>query len=364
MSRTPLEKIKGFTLVELMVSIVISSIIMLGVVSIYSNSRKSQVINESLARIQENLRFSADMIIRDIRMAGYSGCRSSSVTNSIDDNPPTLPYDFQKHVTGFESADVPSEFPAIGTDPGDRVAGTDAIVIIKVSSTGFKIESHNSSSATIFFDAAAAGIEEGDVLAITDCNHTAITRVSGPTNPDAHIVHNTGAQTDGPENCWKKLGPVTDPAPACAANAGTEYTYGDNARVHKYIMHGYFIGVSQSGLTKSLYILNLDKGVLSSTELVEGIEDFQISYGIDPDIVETDNPFPVRFIKASDVADFKKVVAVKFGMLLASVDDVKKVTPAVAKSYTLAGTTVTPAADRKLRYSYNTTVKIRNKGIR
>lgn len=350
--------VKGFTLVELMVSIVISSIIMLGVVSLYSTSRKGQKTNESIARIQENLRFSADMISRDIRMAGYTGCRSSSVTNALS-NIDDLPYKFENHISGFEAGDTfPAQFPAVGTNPGDRVAGTDAVAVIRVSATGFKITGHNSVSAKISFDAAGAGIELNDILAVTDCSHSAIFQVSGPTNPNDFVVHNTGVGTPG--NCWKGLGPVGDPRPACTA-IGSTITYGDNARIHKYIMHGYFIGVSTSGQTKSLYIINLDKGATTKTELVEGVEDFQLTYGVDSD----DDGFPERFIKANAAGmDFKQIVAVKLGMLIASINDVKTTAPTTAKSYTLSDTTVTPAADKKLRFAYNTTVKIRNKGIR
>jgi len=366
-----LNKLKGFTLVELMVSIVISSIIMLGVVSLYSSSRKGQKTNESLARIQENLRFAANMISKDTRMAGYAGCRSSSVTNVLDDT--TGVYNFEQHITGFEGgvSTFPSEFPATGTSAGDRVANTDAIAIIRVSSTGCKITAHNTFSAKITLDAAACGIEADEVLSITDCSQTSIFRVTGPSNPDAHIVHNTGAVGNGPENCSKFLGPNATPGTGTGCTGTfTSYSFNEDARVYKYIMHAYYIGVSTSGQTKSLYIVDLDKGVTSATELVEGIENFQITYGFDSD----DDDFPERFIKANQItvagnsaatkANWKKVVAVKFGMLLTSINDVKSVDAATAKPYTLVDTTITPTADKKLRFAYNTTVKIRNKGIR
>ncbi|MCW9030115.1 MAG: PilW family protein, partial [Gammaproteobacteria bacterium] len=190
-------------------------------------------------------------------------------------------------------------------------------------------------------------------------NHSAIFQVSGPTTPSTHIVHNTGSGTPG--NCWKKLGPVADPRPACGGGTGTLYNYDDDARVHRYIMHGYFIGISTSGATKSLYVVNLDKGTALPTELVEGVEDFQLTYGVDTN----GDGFPERFIKANDTGmNFQQIVAVKFGMLLASIRDVKQTAPAAAKSYTIADETVSVGPDKKLRFVYNTTVKIRNKGVR
>lgn len=366
MRQQHIKTLKGFTLVELMISIVISSIIMLGVVSVYSSSRKGQKINESIARIQENLRFAADMMTRDIRMAGYTGCKGASVTNALSDTT-SLPYKFENAVTGFEGgvSTFPAQFPAVGLNPGDRIAGTDAIAIIRASSKGCKVTLHNATTAKMTVDATACGFEKDDLLVVTDCNHSAIFQVSGPTNPTNFIVHNTGTGTPG--NCWKKMGPITGTRPSCTGGAGTGYTFGDNARVHTYIMHGYFIGVSTSGLTRSLYVVNLDKGVTTATELVEGVADLQATYGTDPNfnIISNDH-FPVRFVKANDIlaANIPQIVAVKFGMLLSSIGDVKK-TAAIPKPYTLSDTTITPTiADKKLHFSYNTTVKIRNKGIR
>ena len=360
-------KFKGFTLVELMVSIVISSIIMLGVVSLYSSSRKGQKINESLSRIQENLRYAADMISRDVRMAGYSGCKSTSSTNAV--NTGSLPTFAFQHITGFENgATFPSPYPAIGTASGNRIANTDAMAISRVSSTGFSISIHQANSAKIIIDNDPVIFEDGDMLTITDCNHSATCQVSQAQS--AHIVHNTGVGTPG--NCWKKLGPVATTAPSCSASNGTAFTFGDNAHVHKNILHGYYIGVSSSGKTKSLYIIDLDKGISTATELVEGVEDFQITYGFDTD----DDGLAERYLKASQItvsdnidsaaskANWLKVVSVKFGMLLASINDAKSLDAATAKSYSLVDTSVTPTADKKLRFAYNTTVKIRNKGIR
>lgn len=367
LSHKHLIRFRGFTLVELMIAIVISSIIMLGVVSLYSTSRKGHKTNEAIARIQENMRFAANMITRDIRMAGYAGCKSGSVSNVLKDTS-SLPTNFDNPVTGFEGgvSTFPAEFPATGTSAGDRVANTDAIGIVRVASKGCKITGHNSNSATIDMDALSCGLEKGDIVAISDCKHTAIFAITGPNNlpNNNHINHNTGAALNGIQNCSKKLGKITNPGTNCAGTIDA-YTYNEDARVHSYVMHAYFIGVSASGKTKSLYVVDLDKGVTSATELVEGIEDFQITYGIDPDITDN-NPFPVRFVKANDItaADMKKIVAVKFGMLLASINDTKQNIPATAKIYNLADTNITPTADKKLRFVYNTTVKIRNKGIR
>ena len=72
MRQTNINQQQGVTLIELMISLVISMILMLGVVGLYVTSKRGYVLQDDLARQQENARFSLDTLMHDIRMAGYS----------------------------------------------------------------------------------------------------------------------------------------------------------------------------------------------------------------------------------------------------------------------------------------------------
>ena len=61
----------GFTLVEVMVAITISMFLIGGLVQIYSSSKKSSLLQQSLASFQESQRFALDLLSRDLRMAGF-----------------------------------------------------------------------------------------------------------------------------------------------------------------------------------------------------------------------------------------------------------------------------------------------------
>jgi len=61
----------GLTLIELMISMVISLILILGVVSIYISSKRGYSLTDGMGREQENIRFTADLLLHDLRMAGY-----------------------------------------------------------------------------------------------------------------------------------------------------------------------------------------------------------------------------------------------------------------------------------------------------
>lgn len=63
--------VSGITLIELMVALFIASILLLGVASIYVSSKRGYLVQDSLSRQQENSRFSLELLMHDLRMAGY-----------------------------------------------------------------------------------------------------------------------------------------------------------------------------------------------------------------------------------------------------------------------------------------------------
>jgi hypothetical protein len=62
----------GLSLIELLVALVLGVLLVGGLVLIYVSTLATQRDAEGLARIQENLRFGADFIVRDVRNAGFS----------------------------------------------------------------------------------------------------------------------------------------------------------------------------------------------------------------------------------------------------------------------------------------------------
>ncbi|MCP4277377.1 MAG: prepilin-type N-terminal cleavage/methylation domain-containing protein [Gammaproteobacteria bacterium] len=64
---------QGMTLIELMVSMVIGLFLILGAVTVYTQGRQNYQINEGISRLQENLRFSLNVIEPDVRLSGYWG---------------------------------------------------------------------------------------------------------------------------------------------------------------------------------------------------------------------------------------------------------------------------------------------------
>jgi type IV pilus assembly protein PilW len=61
---------KGFTLIELMVTLAIASIFLLAVIQLFITTNQVNTIQEQLAGTQQNIRVAMELMSRDIRMAG------------------------------------------------------------------------------------------------------------------------------------------------------------------------------------------------------------------------------------------------------------------------------------------------------
>ena len=66
---------RGFTLTELLISLVLGIFVVGGVLSVFLGGLESFRTTDALSRIQESGRFALEIMRRDVRGAGYSGCR-------------------------------------------------------------------------------------------------------------------------------------------------------------------------------------------------------------------------------------------------------------------------------------------------
>ena len=81
----------GVTLVELMVALAIGSFLIIGAVTVATQSRQAFLVNESIAKVQETAQFAIDTIEADLRMASNWGqtSRSDAIDGrAIDDTEP------------------------------------------------------------------------------------------------------------------------------------------------------------------------------------------------------------------------------------------------------------------------------------
>ena len=356
--------IRGFSLVEVMVALVIGLIITAAVIKIFTMSKATYGLEEGLARVQENGRFAIEFLSRDIRMAGYSGCNSklgltdaSEVANIAD--PPAAPTTFNPDgikgytytcasgCTGALSEWTPALPADYGFTAGEVKQGTDVIIIQSASSlsthlTG--ITGVTNANIQILNTADIAGqIQADDIVMISDCKAADTFRASGVSS---------GAGT------------ITI-AHANSVNTGSTLThlYGNDAELMKLVSTAYYIGTGASN-EPALFRKTLSGITPISQELVEGVEMMKFLFGEDTAPNADGTPDIYRNL-ANNVGNWRRVVAVRVGIVVKSLSDVDQ--DVDTKTYEVLGDTAAgyddynPPDDHRRRRVFNSTIQVRNR---
>lgn len=372
-------KNKGFTLVEIMVALAISSILMLGVIQVFSNSKRNSKVNEAVSRVQENARFAMEAIITDFRKAGYVGCNPDNLKNFINQSSPGASdlFDLKSGTGGWEYIasstkpittttaspyTIPSPFSVtalvadwensggddLPTSLENKVAPGSDVIVLKWAEPVLGLTgaaSNNQNNATVR-TTSAHGIPPGGLVLLSNClggdifmnNATANNQLTRGT-ASGWVPGNTNASADWSQ-AWK-----------------------DNTQVMGIQSRAYYIGKGAGGgpaLWRASYSDGLsDNGTSLATfeELVEGIENIQILFGVD-----TNDDGIIESYDTAENVSHAQVASLQLGMIVTS--DNESLSTAKSRTLNVIGTMIKTPSDRKLRYVFSSTTKLRNKGVR
>ncbi|NRB38250.1 MAG: PilW family protein [Pseudomonadales bacterium] len=345
----------GYTLIELMIAITLSTFLMAGVITIFVDSKQTDNVAEALARIQETGRTALDILTKDTRMAGYQGCADPETLemNIIANNPPTNSF-LTTAVRGWE---VTSTTWAAGTEiSGTEVEssariGSDVIAIQRgVSGDTELVGNMAADNANIQVNNNNMGFAKNDIVIISDCESADMFRIS--SNPDS----NTWAHANN-VNSSNRLSQLYDDEANIFSFKSIIYFVADTGRKNA-------AGDAINALYQARDFLN-DSATTSFEiqELLEGVDSLQLLYG---ELLATGN---MAFKTANNVTDMQRVTAVKLGILVSSTTLSRSSND--SNTYNLPGQSIaaqaTPAngrehkEDRRLRRDFTTTIAIRNR---
>lgn len=308
MRHRPAAAQKGFTLVELMISMVLGLVVIGAVVSVMLANKRTYRTGTAMSEIQESARTAFELLARDIRQSGATGCdNSGKVANVL--NAGTNWWQTWFSIKGFEGADTDPAV-AVGSGVADRVSGTDSIEIQSIVGAGLSVQSHDPVNAQFKINATATDFTAGDVIMVCDFDHAAIFQASSYDATNIAVSHATSVGTPG--NCSKGLGYPTN----CGSATGNVYKFGANSQVAHLTAVDWYIGNNgrpdEGG--RSLYRRRLGSGgTLLTEEVVAGVTDMQVTYRVNG----TDN-----FVDASSVtaANWANVNALTVTFTLISAD--------------------------------------------
>lgn len=273
---------RGFTLVELMIAMLLGLIVIGGVISVFLAGQQTYRANEALGDVADGSRTAFEMLSRDLRGAGLSGCDNSSgrVANVI--NPPFPWYaDWNNALHGYDDASTDPALTGI-SGPGAPVAGTSSVHVISTANTDVTVSwTPAPSSADFKVSGSTTQLNSGDLIMVCDFDHATLLQITNYNNSNVDVQHNTGAGTPG--NCAKGLGyPTLCSSSTSSGNAnGNSYSFPGNSRVAKITAVDWYIGTNPvKGHSLYRRAVSNSAGTItaSSQEMVRNVYNMQISY--------------------------------------------------------------------------------------
>jgi len=306
----------GFSLTEMMVAMVIGLIVLAGVSSVMVSNKKSYTAQDSLARLQENARTAMMILSYDLRNVGYMGCNTdrqnwkSVLKTAASGASPVFSIDPLLEGSTAGGNWLPSNMGLGQLLSATPKANTDLIMIrgLDTSQPFGLLRPMNQQSASMQI-VEDSGIQDGEILAITDCDSTDIFQATNVNKAGGfdNLIHNTGGSTS-PGN--RKVG---NP-PGAKLNK----SYGTDAKLMRFKSNIYYIAPSQSGsgepaLFRQALVSSSSNSSPQQQELVEGIENLQVLYGVD----QNGDRMPDTYVKSNLIAgsSWNNVVSVRFGII-------------------------------------------------
>lgn len=377
MSRT---RQAGLSLVELMISLVIGLILMLGITQIFIASHAASRLSEGVARAQENGRFALDFLERDIRMAGHTGCVNDQAhfikgTSALKNNLTAgtgsgSPLDFSVAIQGYEAGNtgpantlsvgagtIPANMPTTitGLNPAP-VAGSDVLVLRFLAPEGVPVLGINGQELTVDTDAwkrlTEGGLATPTLFGIANCETADI--FAGTT---------TSGKITGTTVDFTRYAPQPEPTVVYRAESMV-----------------YYIGEGTNGPGLRRARANSAGVYAVNEELVEGIENLQLMYGLDatPDIAAATPPVGNVAVQnvasgvttdanATGAGQWRRVGMVQVGLVARSAGRIdsnanSRPTDAAARLGVLGMTYDQAAAtDGRYRTAYEVSIALRNR---
>ncbi len=242
--RSSRSRVRGFSLVELMVALVLGLIIVGGVISIFLSNQQAARANEGLARLQENARVAFELMARDVRQAGGNLCGATVTANVLNNAAATWWADWDGGVIrGYDETQDTVGIVPFGLGVGQRVAGTHAVAVLSGGMfNGFVVTGHNPTTHVFSLNTPNHDLAAGDVVMVCDGASAAIAQLSAVSS--APIGSLTHAQA-GTLNTTTDLGfPL-----------GSPKTFQPGGMVSRYTANFWYVGHNPRGGT-SLYRMN------------------------------------------------------------------------------------------------------------
>ena len=247
-----MKRMQGLTMIELLIGLAIGSLVIIGTVFVYNQSRTTYSINETQARLQENARYVFAVLEPDIQLAGNYGFSNNAA-------------DLMWGSTKTSAADMEPADAARGP-AAVHTCGNNFALNLYMPVDGFN---NNYGLGCVVAAAAGAPVATADVLTIRRASSEATTVNVGRLQVYANRLLKSQQQLF---NSGTAPGPIDV-----------------NREIRDLMFRSYYLATDSRARAgfPALWRKNLGSDAAGTSpevgdeEIMPGVEDFQVQFGID-----------------------------------------------------------------------------------
>jgi len=311
---------RGFSLIELMISITIGLVILIALSTLFINQSRARIEMDKSNRMIDNGRYALQLLSDDLRQAGYYG----------------------EFVPASGVPAVPSSLPDPCSVTATDMANADGAFALQLPVQGYA----TTLTTTATFSPACAAIATANSVTLKPGSDIVVVRRVSTATPIVQSVGLSGVFYLQASLCQYDSVPFkidTNPANltlrqlGCTATSTTPY-----ANLRQFMVDVYFVSQDDKagdGIP-TLKEIQIDPNTQNFvvTPLVEGIEYMQLEYGLDTN----GDGIADNYITGPATADWPNVVAVKMHLLARNTESTRNYTDTKTYSLGPAGS-VTPS---------------------
>ena len=355
------ENQNGLTLIELLIAMLIGTLLILGATSMFIANKRVYKEVDFQGRLAENARFGMEMMVRDLRMAGFIGCAvQQDVENRLDvldggkQDPTKLLSFITKNsddcrtksltdadcdqanaIEGLEQGSTEWS-PSKSTDP------TDAGLTLETQSDAFTVRFMEDTNANLCTDMSTSSSNlvvsgqssnitigssvffEGGLYAAGDCEATNIFQLTDNAASAPFTLKHDATGTPGNDSGDLSKIYTMGSSGACVSPSAASPVDIFIFRARRYfIASEATIDDGRPALYRQTFDIPNDSDVptVHSERLIDGVENMQVLYG--EDINTAADPLDRVadiYSKATDVTDWSNVVSVKIALLFSTIE--------------------------------------------
>ena len=275
----------GFSLLELLLAAALGALTTAAVAQLFVSNARASALQTGQARLQESARFALHFLADSARSAGYFGCGSATLADGLGGTwRGDLTQDITTAVAGADDVDDADDISAWELGDRELKPGSDVVLFRRIEGLGHDLAQPFDADSELIIASSFAPVS-GQLAVLSACGQLGVLGIES-------ITRRSGLVT---------LAGIVD----IDALAPSGFAYGGSAGPEATVLapvvsETYFIARSRFVRNRGEPGWSLWRKSGRADEVVSGVDDLQVLYGIDTTPDDADVA-PKRYVTGDDI---------------------------------------------------------------